>query len=127
MKKTSFSDLKKLLSKIKTASIVTHVNPDGDAMGSSLGLYHYLKSKGKSVKVIVPNAFPDFLAWMPASKQAMVFEGNEAAVKKQIDKSDIVFVLDFNNYKRVEVLGEIIRDSKAKKMVIDHHQKPDTV
>ncbi|MFI5141907.1 MAG: bifunctional oligoribonuclease/PAP phosphatase NrnA, partial [Bacteroidia bacterium] len=84
MKKTSFSDLKKLLSKTKTISIVTHINPDGDAMGSSLGLYHYLKSKGKSVKVIVPNAFPDFLAWMPGGKQAMVFEGNEASVKKQI-------------------------------------------
>ena len=49
MKKTSFSDLKKLLAKTKTISIVTHVNPDGDAMGSSLGLYHYLKSKGKNV------------------------------------------------------------------------------
>ena len=127
MKKTSFSDLKKLLSRIKTASIVTHVNPDGDAMGSSLGLYHYLKSKGKNIKVIVPNAFPDFLAWMPASKQAMIFEGNEAGVKKQLEKSDIVFILDFNNYKRVDVLGELIRNSSAKKMVIDHHQKPDTV
>jgi phosphoesterase RecJ-like protein len=127
MKKTSFSDLKKLLAKTKTISIVTHVNPDGDAMGSSLGLYHYLKSKGKNVKVIVPNAFPDFLAWMPASKQAMVFEGNETSVKKQIEKSDVVFVLDFNNYKRVDALGELIRSSAAKKMVIDHHQKPDTV
>ncbi|HXD94107.1 MAG TPA: bifunctional oligoribonuclease/PAP phosphatase NrnA [Bacteroidia bacterium] len=127
MKKTPFSDLKKLLSKTKTISIVTHVNPDGDAMGSSLGLYHYLKSKDKSVKVIVPNPFPDFLAWMPASKQAMVFEGNEVAVKKQIEKSDVIFILDFNNYKRVDALGELIRNSAAKKMVIDHHQKPDTV
>jgi phosphoesterase RecJ-like protein len=127
MKKTPFSDLKKLLSKTKNISIVTHVNPDGDAMGSSLGLYHYLKSKGKNVKVIVPNAFPDFLAWMPASKQTMVFEGNEVVVKKQLDKSDVVFILDFNNYNRVEALGELIRNSTAKKMVIDHHQKPDTV
>lgn len=127
MKKTPFSDLKRLLAKTKTISIVTHVNPDGDAMGSSLGLYHYLKSKGKNVKVIVPNVFPDFLAWMPGSKQAMVFEGNEASVKKQIEKSDVVFVLDFNNYKRVDALGELIRNSAAKKMVIDHHQKPDTV
>jgi phosphoesterase RecJ-like protein len=127
MKKNSFSDLKKLLSKTKTISIVTHVNPDGDAMGSSLGLYHYFKSKGKNVKVIVPNAFPDFLAWMPAGKQAMVFEGNEATVTKQLNKSDLVFILDFNNYKRVEDLGELIRNSSAKKMVIDHHQKPDTV
>jgi phosphoesterase RecJ-like protein len=127
MQKTPFSNFKKLVSKAETISIVTHVNPDGDAMGSSLGLYHYLKTKGKNVKVIVPNAFPDFLAWMPASKQAMVFEGNEETVKKQINKSDVVFILDFNNYKRIDVLGELIRNSTSKKVVIDHHQKPDTV
>ena len=127
MKKHSFSDLKKFISKTKTISIITHVNPDGDAMGSSLGLYHYLKSKGKNVKVIVPNMYPDFLAWMPASKQAMVFEGNEASVQKQLSKSDAVFILDFNNYTRVDKLGELIRDTTAKKVLIDHHQKPDTV
>jgi phosphoesterase RecJ-like protein len=127
VKRTPFNDLKKLVSKAETISIVTHVNPDGDAMGSSLGLYHYLKNKSKNVKVIVPNAFPDFLAWMPASKQTMVFEGNETAVKKQISKSDVVFILDFNNYKRIDALGELIRNSTSKKVVIDHHQKPDTV
>ena len=126
MQKTPFSNFKKLLSKTKTISIITHVNPDGDAMGSSLGLYHYLKSKGKNVKVIVPNMYPDFLAWMPASKQAMVFEGNEASVKKQLTKSDVVFILDFNNYSRIDVLGGLIRDSTAKKVLIDHHQAPDT-
>ena len=117
MKKNSFADFKKLVSKAKTISIITHVNPDGDAMGSSLGLYHYLKSKGKNVKVIVPNMYPDFLAWMPASKQAMVFEGNEAAAKKQLAKSDAIFILDFNNYNRIDILGELIRDSTAKKSV----------
>ena len=127
MKKTSFADFKKLVTKAQNISIVTHVNPDGDAMGSSLGLYHYLKSKGKSVKVIVPNAFPDFLAWMPASKQAIVFEGNETAAKKQINKSDVVFILDFNNYNRIDALGELIKNSPSKKVLIDHHQAPDTV
>ncbi|HEX7413504.1 MAG TPA: bifunctional oligoribonuclease/PAP phosphatase NrnA [Bacteroidia bacterium] len=126
MKKSSFNELKKLVSKAETISIVTHVNPDGDAMGSSLGLYHYLKSKGKNVKVIVPNAFPGFLAWMPNSKQVMVFESNEEVVKKQISKSEVVFILDFNNYKRIDTLGELIKNSSAKKVVIDHHQKPDT-
>ncbi|HEX7415105.1 MAG TPA: bifunctional oligoribonuclease/PAP phosphatase NrnA [Bacteroidia bacterium] len=126
MQKSPFNELKKLVSKAETISIVTHVNPDGDAMGSSLGLYHYLKSKGKNVKVIVPNAFPGFLTWMPNSKQVMVFEGNEEAVKKQISKSEVVFILDFNNYKRIDTLGELIKNSSSKKIVIDHHQKPDT-
>ena len=127
MKKNTFSDFKKIISKSKTISIVTHVNPDGDAMGSSLGLYHYLKGKGKQVKVIIPNAFPDFLAWMPASKQAMVFEEKEALVKKQISKSDLIFILDFNHYKRIDLLGEYIRNAPGKKILIDHHQKPDSV
>src|ERR1039457_723205 len=122
MQKSPFNDLKKLVSKAQTISIVTHVNPDGDAMGSSLGLYHYLKSKNKNVKVIVPNAFPGFLAWMPNSKQTMVFEGNEEAVKKQVSKSEVVFILDFNNYKRIDMLGELIKNSSTKKVVIDHHQ-----
>lgn len=127
MQKTPFSVFKKLVSKAQTISIVTHVNPDGDAMGSSLGFYHYLKTKGKNIKVIVPNAFPDFLAWMPASKQAIVFEGNETAAKKQINKSDVVFILDFNNYNRIDALGELIKNSPSKKVLIDHHQAPDTV
>lgn len=125
MKKDKFSDFKKVISKAQTISIITHVNPDGDAMGSSLGLYHYLKSKNKNIKVIVPNAFPDFLAWMPGSKQAIVFESNEASVKKQLNKSDVIFILDFNNYNRIDVLGELIRNTAAKKIVIDHHQAPD--
>jgi len=127
MKKNAFAEFQKLVSKTQTISIITHVNPDGDAMGSSLGLYHYFKSKGKNIKVIVPNMYPEFLAWMPASKQAMVFEGNEALVKKQLNKSDVVFILDFNNYTRIDKLGELIRDTSAKKVLIDHHQKPDTV
>lgn len=127
MKKTPFAQFKKLISKAKTITIVTHVNPDGDAMGSSLGLYHYLKTKSKNVKVIIPNPFPGFLTWMPGSKQALVFEGNEAAAKKQLNKSDVVFILDFNNYKRVDELGELIKNSPAEKVLIDHHQKPDTV
>ena len=126
MKKDSFSDLKKLVSKAKNISIFTHVNPDGDAMGSSLGLYHYLKSKGKQVKIILPNACPDFLTWMPGSKQALVFEGNEATAQKQVDKTDLIFVLDFNNFSRIEKLNGLLSKTTAKKVLVDHHQKPDT-
>ena len=126
MRKDSFSDLKKLVSKAKNISILTHVNPDGDAMGSSLGLYHYLKSKNKQVKVILPNASPDFLTWMPGSKQALIFEGNEASAQKQMDKTDLIFVLDFNNFSRIEKLNGLLSKTTAKKVLIDHHQKPDT-
>ncbi len=126
MKKNKFSDFKKIISKAKNISILTHVSPDGDAMGSSLGLFHYLKKKSKNVKVIVPNSFPGFLEWMPASKQIMVFEGNEEKTKKQISNSDLLFILDFNNYSRLEGLSEFLNTIKAPKILIDHHRQPDT-
>ncbi|MGZ3865443.1 MAG: DHH family phosphoesterase [Bacteroidia bacterium] len=126
MKKSKFSDLKKVVSKAKRISILTHVNPDGDAMGSSLGLFHYLKKKGKDVKVVIPNSFPGFLEFLPSSKQALVFEGNEAKTQKQIATSDLVFILDFNNYSRLEKLSEILNNSTAPKILIDHHRQPDT-
>lgn len=127
MKKSKFSDLKEAISKAKNISIFTHTNPDGDAMGSSLGLYHYLKKKKKQAKVIVPNAYPGFLAWMPGSKQVMVFERNEAAVRRQLERSDLVFVLDFNNYTRLDKLGEYLGASEAPKILVDHHRQPDNV
>ncbi len=115
MKKTPFATLKKVIAKAKNITIVTHINPDGDAMGSSLGMYQFLKNKGKNVKVVVPNMFPDFLAWLPNTARVAVFEGNETAVQKQITKSDVVFILDFNNYKRIEKLGEMIQKSASEK------------
>lgn len=124
MKKSKFSDIKKVIAKANDIIIVTHLNPDGDAVGSSFGLFHYLKNKKKKVKVVVPNEFPSFLKWIPSSKQALVFEGNEASVEKQINKADLIFILDFNNYKRVDKLGELMQKSSAKKMLIDHHQEP---
>lgn len=126
MKKSKFSDLKKAISKAKNISILTHTNPDGDAMGSSLGLHHYLLKKSKKVKVIVPNIYPGFLGWMPAAKQSMVFEGNENAVQKQVERSDLLFILDFNNYARLDKLGELIAKSDAPKILVDHHRQPDT-
>ena len=69
MRKDSFKILKKAINNSKTISIITHWSPDGDAIGSSLALYQFLKYLDKNVKVIIPNAFPDFLEWMPGSKQ----------------------------------------------------------
>ena len=125
MKKNKFSDLKKVVAKAKNISILTHVSPDGDAMGSSLGLFHYLK-KNKNVKVIVPNSFPGFLEFLPASKQIIVFEGSEAKAKKQLASSDLIFILDFNNYSRLEKLSELLNTTHAPKILIDHHREPDT-
>lgn len=125
MQKDSFSKFKAIIKKSTNIVIVTHWSPDGDAMGSSLGLYHYLLTLDKSVKVLVPNAYPEFLEWMPGNKQVINFQENEKKGAKLIDGADLIFTLDFNSYKRLEKLGDLLAKSSAPKILIDHHQQPD--
>ncbi|NLZ94684.1 MAG: bifunctional oligoribonuclease/PAP phosphatase NrnA [Bacteroidales bacterium] len=105
--------------------IVTHLSPDGDAMGSSLGLYHYLHSMGKEVRVIVPNAYPYFLKWMDGAKDVVVNTYIPTVSEALIRDADLIFCLDFNTLKRIGVLGELVEKSKAKRILIDHHLDPD--
>lgn len=125
IKRDSYAKLGQAIKKSKQIAIVTHLNPDGDAMGSSLALYLFLKKLKKEVKVIIPNAFPPFLAWMPESKKVLNFQKEEKKVKAFIAKSDLVCILDFNNFKRVEKLGEFLAETTMPKMLIDHHQQPE--
>lgn len=126
MQKSSFPTFKTLLKKTKNVVIVTHWSPDGDAIGSSLGLYHYFKRLNKSVNVVVPNAYPDFLKWMPGNKMVLNFQEQEKKVTKLLNSADIIFTLDFNSYSRLEKLGEVLKETSAPKVLIDHHQQPDS-
>ncbi|MEO6304035.1 MAG: bifunctional oligoribonuclease/PAP phosphatase NrnA [Bacteroidia bacterium] len=105
--------------------ITTHWSPDGDAMGSSLALYNYLLKLGKSVKVVVPNAYPEFLNWLPGNKSVIIHQKNQAKVEKLVKAADLIFTLDFNSLKRIEKFGETIANAKAPIVLIDHHQQPD--
>ena len=125
MQKDSFLKFKKQIANANKIVIVTHWSPDGDAMGSSLGLYHYLLSYKKSVKVIVPNSYPDFLSWLPGSKSVVNFEADEKKATKLLNAAEIIFTLDFNSYKRVEKMANVLAATNAKKVLIDHHQQPD--
>jgi phosphoesterase RecJ-like protein len=125
MQKDAFPKFKSLLKKSENIVIVTHYNPDGDAMGSSLALYNYLVKTGKNVTVITPNDYPDFLQWLPGNKKVIQFHKNQKKSAALITKSDLIFTLDFNNYSRLEGLGELLKNSAAKKVIIDHHQQPD--
>src|ERR1700748_852454 len=98
MQKDSFTGFKNLIKKSNKIVIVTHWSPDGDAMGSSLALYHYLLKLKKSVKVIVPNAYPDFLAWLPGDKQVINFQENGPKASRTLQAADVIFTLDFNSY-----------------------------
>jgi phosphoesterase RecJ-like protein len=108
--------------------IVTHTNPDGDAIGSSLGFYLFLLkfNPNAKLKVIVPNDFPSFLKWMPAIKDILIYQENEKAATREIHKADLCFCLDFNSLKRTDKLSPFLEISKAYKILIDHHPQPDT-
>jgi len=105
--------------------ILTHYNPDGDAVGSSLGLRHYLKAKGIDAEIVVPNDFPKFLKWMPESRKAIIGEYKRKVAFDIINEADVIFCLDFNSPSRIGILGDWLTHAKAKKILIDHHQQPE--
>ncbi len=104
--------------------ITTHLSPDGDALGSSLALYHYLRNKGKNVRLIVPNSFPYFLKWMKGANEVEIFEYNPEAARRILFAADLIFSLDYNISKRVGDMGLSLDASPAKKILIDHHLFP---
>jgi phosphoesterase RecJ-like protein len=116
-----------IFSAIQTAQnvvLLTHQSPDGDAMGSSLAVYHYIKSLNKAAQVIVPNAFPEFLAWMPGAENVLVYEGNETLADTYLDAADLIICTDFNAPKRIGALGDKMLTLTCKKIMIDHHLYP---
>jgi phosphoesterase RecJ-like protein len=122
---TEIKKVKAFLSKPKNIVIVTHWSPDGDAMGSSLGLYNYLIQKKHNVQVITPNDYPSFLSWMPGNKKVLDFSANAKPAISKVAKADFIFCLDFNSLKRIDLLGVEVAKSKALKMIIDHHLQPE--
>lgn len=106
--------------------IVTHHKPDADALGSSLGLAGYLKKTRHTVQVITPSDYPEFLHWMPGNDQVWAFEKDkETVIKERIEQAEIIFCLDFSALNRIHDLTEPVRNSKAKKVLIDHHLEPE--
>jgi len=118
-------DLKALISNKQDIVITTHVNPDGDAIGSSLALYNYLNKMGHKVNIIAPNDFPDFLKWMHNVDKIINFSNSKEESADLIDKASVIFCLDFNNLDRINNLGDLISLSNASKVLIDHHLEPD--
>lgn len=125
MSKTDFTELKDFISSPKRIAIVSHKSPDGDAIGSSLGLYHYLLHKGHDVQVVMPNDFPSFLKWMPGNDKIVLHEGNEKNAEALINGAEVLFCLDFNTPNRAFGLEEVIQRSENLKVMIDHHPQPD--
>ncbi|MBP8777367.1 MAG: DHH family phosphoesterase [Bacteroidaceae bacterium] len=107
--------------------IVAHISPDGDALGSSLGLFHYLLEQNKDVRIIVPNGFPDYFRWMPMINHIVQHDFHPEIVQKAIEEADVICCLDFNALNRCGHIGDFIKESgnKAKRILMDHHPSPD--
>ena len=125
MNTTTIIELKKILSTPKKVVIVPHKNPDGDAMGSTLGLCQFLKKLGHTATVIAPNDYPDFLKWIPGTEDVLIHEMDTKTSEAHILSADLIFTLDFNALHRCGAMGTPIANAKAIKIMIDHHQQPD--
>ncbi len=109
----------------KQVVVVIHVNPDGDALGSALGLMLLMDKLGHDCKVISPNQYPGFLKWMPGSDRIIVLEESPEVAKTSMQQADLLFAMDFNELKRVKKLNDAFTGAYAHKVLIDHHPGPD--
>lgn len=126
MDKTNINIAKTLLAGQQNIAVVSHRNPDGDAMGSAIGLGLFLKKLNHRVNVIMPNNFPDFLAWMPQTDEVLIFEENIVTSKEVLDKATLVFTLDFNALHRTgHLMEQTLQDLDVPFLMIDHHLSPD--
>ena len=112
------------LAKAENIVIVPHKGPDGDAMGSTLGLWHFLKDKGHNATVIAPNDYPHFLKWLPGNEEVIIYEHEQERSDGIIAEAEIVFTLDFNHLSRCGLMQDALMASNAVFVMIDHHQEP---
>jgi len=117
--------VKKAVAGVDKIAIVAHVGPDGDAMGATLALWHYLMTIEKEPVVIVPTAFAGFLSWMPGAEQVLIYENDKEKCDAIFAATELIFTLDFNTVSRMAMMADAVIASKAPKVLIDHHLHPD--
>jgi bifunctional oligoribonuclease and PAP phosphatase NrnA len=125
MKTQDINQVKLLLASPKKIVIIPHRSPDGDALGSTLGLYHFLLKNNHQAVVISPNEFPDFLSWLPGSETIKIYENDKQNCTKILNEAELIFTLDFNALHRVGEMEKVLENLTAPFVMIDHHQKPD--
>jgi phosphoesterase RecJ-like protein len=125
MKKEDIIALKELLATSKKIAIIPHRSPDGDAMGSTLALYHFLLKLNHQPTVIAPNEFPNFLAWLPGAENVLIYEKEKDSSMHVLLNAELVFLLDFNALYRTGEMEHVLNKLTAPMVMIDHHQQPD--
>ena len=126
MNTIDFKEIEEQLSSPKKIVIVPHRNPDGDAIGACLAMFHYLNLKDHKATVVSPNDYPDFLKWLPASKKVIKFDMQNRQAKTALDEAEMVFLMDFNALHRVgDDMQKTLEQFIGTYVMIDHHQQPD--
>ncbi|WP_298313004.1 DHH family phosphoesterase [uncultured Aquimarina sp.] len=125
MNTSEIKEIKVLLSTPKKIVIIPHKNPDGDAIGSTLALHHYLSGLGHHSTVITPNDYPKFLKWIPGENSIMKYDSDNDLAVSKIKEADIIFTLDFNHFSRTGNMENVLIQTDTTFIMIDHHQQPD--
>lgn len=120
-----YSQFDAVIHSFKKILVVSHVNPDGDAIGSSLAMCSFLRKFGLEVKVLVPNGFPDFLSWMPGAQDILIYESQGELAQEWISAAECIIMLDFNSLSRSGVLHNEIGKTRVPRVLVDHHRDPD--
>lgn len=121
----NIKELKALLSYPKDIVITTHRNPDGDAIGSSLGMYHFLNKLGHTVRMVSPSEYPDVFSWMQDIDNIIIYDIEPERSQEVIDRADLIFCLDFNALDRIDKVGELIDKARGARVMVDHHLYPE--
>ncbi len=117
--------LRKKIEDAQAIAITCHVSPDGDAIGSSLALYHILIALGKRATIITPDQLPNSLRFLPGTDCIIPYSCNQKLANKALEECDLIFCLDYNSLYRIDTLGEDVKKSPAYKILIDHHLEPE--
>jgi phosphoesterase RecJ-like protein len=123
----NIEEVKALLSSPKDVVIFSHRNPDGDAVGSSLGLSHYLKSQGHQVKIVLPSDYPDFLAFLPKVSDIIIYDDETEEARAAIDRANLFFILDLNSFDRIDKMAAGLDKDNRPRIMIDHHLFPEPI
>ncbi|WP_116105419.1 DHH family phosphoesterase [Lewinella sp. IMCC34191] len=127
MTQDQISDARRLLAQKQEIVIFSHRNPDGDAVGSSLGLMHYLRDEGHNCTVVLPSDYPFFLRFLPAVESMVIFDNDPPAAQEVIDRATLFFILDFNSFDRIDKMAEGMKDDDRPRIMIDHHLFPEPI
>lgn len=115
-----------MLQKPARITVTSHHNPDGDALGSAMAMFHILKQSGHNVQVVMPNDYPDFLKWIPGNESVIIYESDRKAMAEEaLSTSDIIFCCDYNALNRVGKMEKALTEVSGIKVLIDHHPNPD--